>query len=170
MLPETVEIWTLRWIVTKRQIAYSILWSQRPICTIKKIRRIQLLVNLVWRPNQNWEYCKVNDKYIYSPVTKTDLLTYSTVYSDDNNNVTIQPIHIRRLKHVGKRNKVGLGKRNDEPDVSLDSSRSMFVWFWEVLTGESREALVAAIAVVSVQKSRKKCLRKYSIIDWCRLK
>jgi hypothetical protein len=153
MVPETVEIWTLRWIVTKIQIAYSILWSQRPICTIKKIRRMQLLVNLVWRRNQNWEYCKVNDKYIYSPVTKTDLLTYSTVYSDDNNNVTIQPIHIRRLKHVGKRNKVGLGKRNEELDVSLDSSCSMFVWFWEVLTGESREALVAAIPVVSVQKS-----------------
>ena len=73
---------------------------------------------------------------------------------DDRKKVTIQPIHIKTLIHIGKRNEYDLAKDSDERDESLASSWSMFFWFFDIVTGEWEE-LVGAIPVVSVEESKK---------------
>lgn len=63
-----------------------------------------------------------------SKLIKTHLPTYSTVYSEDKNNITIQPSHIKTLTLNGKRNKDVFENCNHEPsDVLQDNSFSMFV-------------------------------------------
>ena len=84
-----------------------------------------------------------------SKLIKTHLPTYSTVYSEDKNNITIQPSHIKALTLNGKRNNDVFENCNHEPsDVLLDNSFSMFVWLSDVITPESPDTLVPPILVV----------------------